>query len=563
MRKFLLAGVSLFISCYGVFGQNKTLGVGVATPNLNAALHVESPSSNQGFIMPRLTTVQRDAMRLSLTGSDKGLMLFDTDLNTLYIWNGAGWNTSSQVAGGPRLLYPYVDTVKTSPGVNANLLRLVYSGTAVENVGVAHFENLNANSGFSAIFGRTNSATNGVADFIVNNPANNNDGINVSTNGLGTAGRFNASNKASKTPALWVETNSDSILSAAIYGLNTGTGDAAGVFRVNNTLSTASALFAETNGSGPAAFANQIGLGRGGQFQITNASNTNAALRSFTSGTGYSGYFSIANPGNTSAGIFSTTDGKGAAVYGQNTGVGDGFAGLFSVTQASNTFPAVQASTAGSGSGVRVFQDTGTGPGIDVFVRNTGTTAAGLIVDHQGLGNGGNFNVNNISNAASALQANTNGTGYAINARHTGTSGDVIYAEHAGLASASAGNFRISNAKSSASALFAATNAVSGTAMGASNDADGIAFAVWRGGVQITVLDVTTSVIPTRASAFRITAGVTPFSLGFTPTVGEVFMIYNETAAAIDFVAGGITHNILNGQGKTFVVFPGGAVRGF
>src|SRR5688500_20214118 len=108
MRKVLLAGLFLLFTCYGViFAQNKTLGVGVTAPNPNAALHVESPTANQGFIMPRLSTLQRNAMTSLLTLSDKCLMLYDTDLNTVYIFDGLSWKSSAQVSGGPKLVLPY------------------------------------------------------------------------------------------------------------------------------------------------------------------------------------------------------------------------------------------------------------------------------------------------------------------------------------------------------------------------------------------------------------------------------------------------------------------------
>ena len=584
MKKFvLLAGFFLFISCYGdLFAQNKTLGVGVVTPNPNAALHVESPTGNQGFIMPRLTTTQRLAMSSLLKDVDYGIMLYDTNLKTIFIWDGISWKSTAQVAGGPKLIYPYVDTVKISPGVNANLLRLIYTGSAVENVGVAHFENLNPNSGFATIFGRTNSATKGVADFVVNNPANNNDGISVSTNGLGTAGRFTTSNTLSRTPTLWVETNSDSTLSAAIYGLNTGKGDPAGVFRINNTLSNASALFAETNGGGPSVFGNQIGLGRAGQFQIGNASNTNAAVRSFTSGTGYAGFFTINNPANTSAGIFSTTNGSGAAVSGQNIGTGNGFGGLFNITQATNTFPAIQASSVGTGPGVRVFQDVGTGAGMDIFMRNISSTAPGFAVDQQGLGNGGNFNIinasssgtslfssttgtgsaanftiNNTTSNAAGLSSTTNGSGSAIRATHTGTLGDVIYAERQGTGSGSAGNFRISNAGNTASAVFGVTNVAGGTAVGALNETNGVALAIFGGGIKVSTNTLVTGTsITTRAAAYLITGGG-PYTFAFIVTEGEVFYIYNNIAVGTVDVAGAI---IPANSGKT-CIFLGGALR--
>src|SRR5688500_3580925 len=113
MRKILLAGVCLFTCCFGAVAQNKTLGVGVTTPNPNASLHVESPTGNQGFIMPRMTTTQRFASAFTsvLGVADKGLMVFDTDLNTIFIWNGSAWQNTGQVSGGVKLTYPYRDSV--------------------------------------------------------------------------------------------------------------------------------------------------------------------------------------------------------------------------------------------------------------------------------------------------------------------------------------------------------------------------------------------------------------------------------------------------------------------
>lgn len=782
MRKSLLAVLCLCLSSSGLLlAQNKTLGVGVTTPNANAALHVESPTGNQGFIMPRLTTAQRNAMTSLLTAADKGLMLYDTDLSTIYIWDGASWGSASE--------------------------------------------------------------------FSIDNPANIDDAVSALTVGSGNAGRFTINNTSSFAHAVYAESNGDStaaavhgnntgqgfgvygksvsgkMASAAVYGLHVGTGDAAGAFRISNTLSTYSALYGETNGSGPAVFGNQIGLGRGGQFQITNAANTQAALRSYTEGTGNAGLFTINNvlndssaiysttngtgaagsfvatntastspalfvesfgtgrvasfvrkgtgggatvfahvlnsghgfwaehegtngyaailqavnasnpnpavfvealgtgpsfftqksqatstgdgifsehlgtagsPGsfainnavNPSAGVVSTTVGSGPAILAENRGTANGFAGSFTNTDPGNTFPAIQASTAGTGSGVRVMQSAGPGPGMDVFMQNTASNAPGLAVDHQGVGpagsfvisngtsnastlytnsvglgdvgffqldnvnsnnaavkgrvinaggvagafeifdtsnprsalnavtqgtgNGANFNVDNASNGSSAIFASTNGTGnaisaqtstgwtafharrdgasngnaavieisdpansfpalqantagnggFAINARHTGATGDAIYGEHAG-GTGSAGNFRISNATNTASAVYAATTAAGGNAVSVSNDADGIAFAIWKGGLQVTIMDVNTATIPSRASAFRLLSGGTTFTLGFPPVDGEVFMLYNETGVTITFSASGLNHTLLNGEGRTFIVFPGGAVRGF
>lgn len=558
MRRVLLAGLCLFFNYSGLlFAQNKTLGVGATTPNPNAALHVESPTGNQGFIMPRLTTAQREAMTGLLTKADQGLMLYDTDLFAIYTWDGVSWKSSSQ--------------------------------------------------------------------FAVGNASSTSNGIQATTIGLGSAGKFSINNPATFAHAVYSENNGDStsaavhgyhlgngfgvfgrsagskMASAAVYGEHNGTGDAAGAFRITNTASPYSALFGETNGTGPAIYGNQIGLGRGAQFQITNASNSNAAIRSFTSGTGSAGFYTINNTANSSAGIFSTTNGKGAAIFGENTGTGsaakfivnnslsaspvlwaetnsnnsmsapiygvhtglgdgaasfrisnssnayaaiytttngqgaalraentgagNGFAATFDVTNAANQFPAVQVSSAGAGSGVRVMQPSGTGAGVDVFMQNPTSPASGLAVDQGGAGHGGSFIISNASNNSHAVQAITKANG-------------------------SAGEFITANTLNTAPTI------------STSHDGNGIAFAIWRGGVQVTTMDVTTLVISTRASAYRVLVAGN-LSLGFTPSGGEVFMLYNESGQAITFTASGITHTLQNGEGKTFISFGNGEVRGF
>ena len=46
-------------------------------------------AAGDGFAPPRLTTAGRTA--LTLTAGDKGMMVYDTTLLTLCIWNGAAW----------------------------------------------------------------------------------------------------------------------------------------------------------------------------------------------------------------------------------------------------------------------------------------------------------------------------------------------------------------------------------------------------------------------------------------------------------------------------------------
>lgn len=490
MNRVILSALLLTVSSLA-YSQNKSLGVGTSTPNPNAALHVESPTGNQGAIMPRLSSAQRLAMSSILGAADAGLLLYDNDLKGLYIWDGAAWQSSA------KLQFPVVDTLNTIPP-DGNALRIVYNSTDVGNFGVAHFENINPNSGFSALFARTTSATNGAADFVVNNPANNNDAIGVNTNALnGRAGAFNLNNPGSFNHALYAQSNGDSTGSAvhgnnigngfgvfgrsvgskfgssAVYGLHEGTGDAAGAFRINNAGNPYSALYGESNGTGSAiralqigntanpgghagyfqvgtatlnsgvgaaVFGAQLGLGRAGQFQINNPLNAENALRGFTDGTGRAGFFTINNPTSTAVAVFSETNGSGPAFNGVNNGTGDGIAGLFSSSQATNTFPALQASTQGTGPGVRVIQNTTSlGGGMDIYMQNTASNAPGFSVDQQGVGAAANFSINNATNAISVINANTNGTG-------------------------NSGFFAVNNAANSAAGLFSTTNGT-GTAI--------------------------------------------------------------------------------------------------
>lgn len=454
MNKIILLAVFV-LSVAGVQAQNKSLGVGTNTPNPNAALHVESPTGNQGAIMPRLSSAQRLAMSSILGAADAGLLLYDNDLKGLYIWDGTAWQSSA------KLQFPVVDTINSIPP-NGNALRIVYNGTAVGNFGVAHFENLNPNSGFSAIFGRTNSATNGVADFIVNNPANTNDALGVNTNALnGRAGAFNLNNPGSRNFALYAQSNGDStgaavhgnnvgngfgvfgrsagskFASAAVYGEHVGTGDAAGAFRINNAGNPYSALYGETNGNGSAIFGNNLGpVGRAGQFQIGNASNPSAALRGFTSGLGNAAFFTINNIASDTAAVYVTSNGRGhgvhsinnsgatvsdlanATIYGESQGIAAN-GGSFRITNLANDRAAVFAET------------FGTGPAI--YSRNTGTS-----------GNAASFLVSNSGNNATAMYARTDGTGTAVGGLTTG--------------SGTAGSFEISSPGSTSYALVGRTD---------------------------------------------------------------------------------------------------------
>ena len=59
------------------------VGIGTTTPSANSALDISS--TNSGILIPRLTTAQRNA--IVPFSSDKGLLVYDTDIENFFFYN--------------------------------------------------------------------------------------------------------------------------------------------------------------------------------------------------------------------------------------------------------------------------------------------------------------------------------------------------------------------------------------------------------------------------------------------------------------------------------------------
>jgi hypothetical protein len=68
--------------------HNNGAGVGIGTTSPNASAKVEITSTTQGFLPPRMTTTQRDA----IAAPAAGLVIFNTTTNCLNFFMGSGWN---------------------------------------------------------------------------------------------------------------------------------------------------------------------------------------------------------------------------------------------------------------------------------------------------------------------------------------------------------------------------------------------------------------------------------------------------------------------------------------
>ncbi len=59
----------------------------------NALFEVHSANGNKGVLIPRLTTAQRTS--IATTGVDEGLVVYDTNTHSFWVWNGSQWTELS------------------------------------------------------------------------------------------------------------------------------------------------------------------------------------------------------------------------------------------------------------------------------------------------------------------------------------------------------------------------------------------------------------------------------------------------------------------------------------
>jgi hypothetical protein len=83
----MLTGITLF-------SRAQSVGIGTNTPAASAMLHINS--TNKGLLIPRLTTAQRTA----IASPASGLQVYDTNTNSFWYFNGAGWIELAAGGGG-------------------------------------------------------------------------------------------------------------------------------------------------------------------------------------------------------------------------------------------------------------------------------------------------------------------------------------------------------------------------------------------------------------------------------------------------------------------------------
>jgi hypothetical protein len=249
----------LVVGYTGTIAQNKTLGVGTATPNPNAVLHLHSPTNNQGFLLPRMTTAQRTASAFTsaLSTVDSGLMVFDTDEMRVYTWEGTQWSDESISA-----------TITTATG-SAGYFESANPTNGVAAVTVIH----KGNVGGTALYSEHQGSANGFAAILRNGSATNSfPALVAETVGTGGAGEFKVLNASSTAPAVYsttsgtgfavhAQTTNTSTTNATIWGSSNSISAYAANFRNTNPSSFGGAIYLVTYGTGSTTVMNHRGSG--------------------------------------------------------------------------------------------------------------------------------------------------------------------------------------------------------------------------------------------------------------------------------------------------------------
>lgn len=107
----------------GLLSIAQNVGIGTATPHNSAQLEISS--TTRGLLAPRLTTAQRNA----IASPAEGLLVYDTDLNALYDYNGSAWSA----VGGNGLTLPY----SAAPALPGLAFAISNTGTAIQGAATA------------------------------------------------------------------------------------------------------------------------------------------------------------------------------------------------------------------------------------------------------------------------------------------------------------------------------------------------------------------------------------------------------------------------------------------
>lgn len=93
LNKRMIGSIILCLGLNTLFAQNN-VGIGTTTPNANAILEMQS--TTQGVLVPRMTTLQRNA----IAAPTEGLLVYDIDVNCFFFYESSSSSWLSLCTAG-------------------------------------------------------------------------------------------------------------------------------------------------------------------------------------------------------------------------------------------------------------------------------------------------------------------------------------------------------------------------------------------------------------------------------------------------------------------------------
>jgi hypothetical protein len=87
IKAFITAIIIVFAAGYA------TAQVGIDNPTPNSNSSIDLGATDKGLLLNRLSTADRNTLGGLIGAGEKGMVVFDTDLDLMFLWDGGGWKT--------------------------------------------------------------------------------------------------------------------------------------------------------------------------------------------------------------------------------------------------------------------------------------------------------------------------------------------------------------------------------------------------------------------------------------------------------------------------------------
>lgn len=351
-----------------------------AAPNASSILDIQSTTG--GMLIPRMTTAQRNA----IANPAAGLLVYDTDENAFYFFDGT-WNRLSRNTldgaydegpnlGDGRMIFADSGAVEIqSDSMALRLLDVDSTSFAFRNL--AHIEIKRPGNGL-----RVWHDHNGNAIEAVNSHSGT--ALKAINSGLGHVAKFETTTNLNTEPAVVI--------------INEGASNALEVDQEDEVGSAAN--FSTNQADNIAATVKVLNQAKGAGIQIEQGGDAgDGIVVAHNAKAGSAGNFNTIDIDNTDPSMSINNQGKGIGlvVEQQND---TGSAGSFDTNSGDNTDPTLQINNLGKGAGIKISQDGDAGNGVEVVhdapdgnagnFKNTDAANNKAVIDahHQGLGEG-------------------------------------------------------------------------------------------------------------------------------------------------------------------------------